>query len=135
LAYKGVLRYSDDLIRLLKSGKELPFGDPIEIEIRGLSIHAIDLISKVISSMISDPPQDRHRISPSLHASGAGLAKDGGQEAGKQMSTSSSTTSRSSIQPINSILIDFYLWDQRREKAIQIDSAGIPFHKTRCIFY
>lgn len=34
---------------------------------------------------------------------------------------------------VNSIMIDYFLWDYRREHADQLES--IPFHKTRCIYY
>ncbi|KZC06590.1 PREDICTED: UPF0553 protein C9orf64 homolog [Dufourea novaeangliae] len=34
---------------------------------------------------------------------------------------------------INSVLIDHFLWDYRREHAAELEH--IPFHKTRCIYY
>ncbi|XP_076283109.1 queuosine 5'-phosphate N-glycosylase/hydrolase isoform X1 [Lasioglossum baleicum] len=34
---------------------------------------------------------------------------------------------------VNAILIDHFLWDYRREHAIELEH--IPFHKTRCIYY
>lgn len=34
---------------------------------------------------------------------------------------------------VNSILIDHFLWDYRRKHAEELQ--GIPFHKTRCIYY
>ncbi|XP_073084823.1 queuosine 5'-phosphate N-glycosylase/hydrolase isoform X2 [Manis javanica] len=34
---------------------------------------------------------------------------------------------------INSILLDFYLWDYARDH--REDMKGIPFHRTRCIYY
>ncbi|XP_056661919.1 Q-nucleotide N-glycosylase 1 isoform X1 [Monodelphis domestica] len=34
---------------------------------------------------------------------------------------------------INSVLIDYYLWDYARDH--RDDMKGIPFHRTRCIFY
>ncbi|XP_076235542.1 queuosine 5'-phosphate N-glycosylase/hydrolase [Calliopsis andreniformis] len=34
---------------------------------------------------------------------------------------------------VNSIMIDHFLWDYRREHAAELEQ--IPFHKTRCIYY
>ncbi|CAF1549980.1 unnamed protein product, partial [Didymodactylos carnosus] len=34
---------------------------------------------------------------------------------------------------INNILVDYYLWDLRREK--QVELIETPFHRTRCIYY
>ena len=34
---------------------------------------------------------------------------------------------------VNAVLIDHYLWDYRREHAAE--TADIPFHKVRCIYY
>ncbi|RWS25981.1 hypothetical protein B4U80_00161 [Leptotrombidium deliense] len=34
---------------------------------------------------------------------------------------------------INSVIIDFYLWDYRRTYSEQLES--MPFHKVRSIFY
>ncbi|XP_022662100.1 queuosine salvage protein-like isoform X4 [Varroa destructor] len=36
---------------------------------------------------------------------------------------------------VNSILVDFFLWDYRRDNAEEIESKGIPFHRVRCIYY
>ena len=35
---------------------------------------------------------------------------------------------------VNSILIDYCLWDHRRQNAIEID-ACVPFHQVRTIYY
>ena len=34
---------------------------------------------------------------------------------------------------VNAVLIDYYLWGYRREHAAE--TADIPFHKVRCIYY
>jgi Protein of unknown function (DUF2419). len=34
---------------------------------------------------------------------------------------------------VNSVLIDYFLWDYRRKHAAMLEL--IPFHKTRCVFY
>ncbi|XP_059513028.1 queuosine 5'-phosphate N-glycosylase/hydrolase isoform X2 [Myotis daubentonii] len=36
-------------------------------------------------------------------------------------------------EEINSILLDYYLWDYARDH--RDDMKGIPFHRTRCIYY
>ena len=35
--------------------------------------------------------------------------------------------------PVNSVLIDFYLWDQAKQKNEEL--KHIPIHKTKTIFY
>jgi hypothetical protein len=69
----------------------------MEVEIRGVSIHAVELLKKEMIEQFKTTPDDKIVV--------------------------------------NSILIDYYLWDMRREKCKEIDAAGIPFHKTRSIFY
>ena len=74
---------------------QLENGDRREMEIRGASIHAVELINLAV----------RRRL----------------REAGKDEKS------------INSIMIDHYLWDFRREHATELEKY--PYHKTRCIFY
>lgn len=129
LTYKNVLSYSPLLMTCLRSGKELAFGNPMEVEIRGLSIYAVDLISNIITSMMTSSEGE------SVPASGARMTTDPhrSNDCHQEEEEENGSTGRS--QAINSILIDFYLWDLRRQKSSEIESAGIPFHKTRCIFY
>ncbi|CAB3240127.1 unnamed protein product [Arctia plantaginis] len=52
LAYFGVLTYSDELMDKLKNDVLLPSGSEEEVEIRGCSIHAIELLKKRIEGKI-----------------------------------------------------------------------------------
>ncbi|KDR22309.1 hypothetical protein L798_01179 [Zootermopsis nevadensis] len=95
LIYYGVLKYSDELMELLKSDKLLENGSENEVEIRGCSIQATELVADEVRALLKSQDQ-------------AGL-------------------------PVNSILIDHFLWDYRRKHAAKLDF--IPFHKTSSIFY
>ena len=99
LNFFGVIKYSEDFLTQLKSKKMFNFGDEEEVEIRGVSIQAVDLIKKEVEQQLKD--------------------KNSGD----------ATTD------VNSILIDYYLWDMRRERCQEINDAGIPFHRTRSIYY
>lgn len=70
-------------------------GDPREVEIRGASIQAVELVKEQVRNQLSS----------------AGLP----------------------LSSINSILIDHFLWDYRREHAKSMEKY--PYHKTRCIYY
>lgn len=73
----------------------LPNGDAKEVEIRGGSIHAVELVKAEVRRLLTD----------------ANLP----------------------VSSINSVLIDHYLWDYRREHALAMEKY--PYHKTRCIYY
>lgn len=127
LAYKGVLTYSPALIETLKSGVELPHGHEMEVEIRGVSIHAVDLISSEVRRLMARCPSET-----------ASVMKEAEPVVGKDVVVVKEKETKSEEEemfPINSVLVDFFLWDLRRKTASHIDAAGIPFHKTRCIFY
>ncbi|ODN00389.1 hypothetical protein Ocin01_06291 [Orchesella cincta] len=95
LLHYGALKYSPQLMELLEKDNTLPNGDPREVEIRGASIHAVELVKENVRKRLvsADMP----------------------------------------ISRINSILIDHFLWDYRREHAKAMEKY--PYHKTRCIYY
>ena len=35
----------------------------------------------------------------------------------------------------NAVDVDIFLWTLRRQKAKEIEAAGVPFHRVRCIYY
>ncbi|KAF7732775.1 hypothetical protein EC973_000048 [Apophysomyces ossiformis] len=92
LHYLGLLEYSHELITKLEQRENLPVGCTEEIEIRGNSIWAVELV--------------RRRI----------MEKKG----------------KDDHQPINAILLDFYIWDFAKEYQ---DKMLIPTHRTRSCFY
>lgn len=96
LVYLGVLKYSDRLQEVLENGEMMLYGHRYEVEIRGCTIWAVELMIDYIKQKQSEDlvPQNTK---------------------------------------VNSILIDNFLWDYRREHAEEM--AHIPFHKTRCIYY
>uniref|UniRef100_A0A1I8GJ18 Queuosine 5'-phosphate N-glycosylase/hydrolase n=2 Tax=Macrostomum lignano TaxID=282301 RepID=A0A1I8GJ18_9PLAT len=95
LEYFGVLQYGPSLREALNERRMLPNGHPMEVEIRGATIHAVELLASEM----------RRRFS----------------------------TSGNGHRLINSVLLDHYLWDYRRQFADKIDH--LPFHRTRCIYY
>jgi len=36
---------------------------------------------------------------------------------------------------VNAVDVDMFLWTLRRQKAKEIEAAGVPFHRVRCIYY
>ncbi|CAN7992103.1 unnamed protein product [Ixodes hexagonus] len=94
LAHFGALRYSERLSTLLQSGAQLQNGDREEMEIRGATIHACELVCQELKR--------RSQADPAL-----------GQ--------------------VNSILVDFCLWDYRRKRASDLDC--VPFHRVRSCYY
>lgn len=58
LVHFGALSYNDDLMADLKSDKVLLNGEPKEVEIRGASIHIIELVKKrVVDELIRNHPE------------------------------------------------------------------------------
>ena len=55
LLYHDVFAYSDELLRKLKSNEILRNGDEMEVEIRGCSIHAVELLNDHVLKRINDP--------------------------------------------------------------------------------
>ncbi|XP_035229912.1 queuosine salvage protein-like isoform X2 [Stegodyphus dumicola] len=96
LVYLGVLEYSEELLKKLKEGELLENGDRYEVEIRGCTIWAVELMCQYIKGK-----QAQGEVEQSIL--------------------------------FNSILIDNYLWDYRRQHAKEMEH--IPFHKVRCIYY
>lgn len=92
----GILKYSDDLLEKIKNNVVLEYGSNEEMEIRGCSIHCVELLRKEIDNLVkNDADADQ--------------------------------------KPINSVIIDFYLWDYATRHPE--DMKGCPEHKTRSIFY
>ncbi|TRY69104.1 hypothetical protein TCAL_01430 [Tigriopus californicus] len=92
LQYFGAFKYSEALLDQLNTNEELAFGHPFEMEIRGCSIKAVDVIVEEVRKKQLDP------------------------------------TIR-----VNAILVDYFLWGFRREKAKEMEK--FPYHKTRSIYY
>lgn len=88
------ISYSESLTAHVETLQNLDQGSPQEVEIRGCSIWAVELIKK---SILEDFPGTK----------------------------------------VNSILIDFYLWDSAKKIQQELGGNGhlIPCHRTRSIFY
>ncbi|XP_033746759.1 queuosine salvage protein-like [Pecten maximus] len=98
LAYFDAMLYSKELTEYMKADKMMKTGDRYEMEIRGCSIWATELVCEEAKKLLQADAE----------------TKDG---------------------HINSIIIDHYLWDYRRDHADDPKMADIPFHKIRCIYY
>lgn len=88
----GIFEYSEELNKKLKENSIFQNGDIEEQEIRGCSIHAVELLKEYVNNKLKE-------------------------------------------KKINSILIDHFLWDFRRNHAKEIENKGLPFHKVFSIYY
>ncbi|CAG8574518.1 4111_t:CDS:10 [Paraglomus occultum] len=88
----NAISYSSHLISLLDALTILPNGSRLEIEIRGCSIWAVELIRRVLVSKVQE----------------------------------------GDYQPVNAILIDFFIWDYAKEHQSEL---RIRAHRTRSIYY
>lgn len=52
LAHLGILRYSDPLLAVLRSGELLPSGSPTEVEIRACSIWSVELLRRKLVQLL-----------------------------------------------------------------------------------
>ena len=103
LLHLSILKYTSKLMEKLKRGEMIPVGDRFELEIRGNSIWAVELIYQ---ELVKKSKADLQFCS---------LSPD----------------ELSSV--LNSVIIDFYLWDFAKEKLEGV--TQLPCHKTRTIFY
>ena len=96
LVHFGVMEYTPHLYSLLETGAIMETGSREEMEIRGCSIHAVELICTEIRSLLA-------------------------------------SARKAHLYQVNSIIIDHFLWDFRRQHAVEL--ASIPYHKVVSIFY
>ncbi|KAL1917797.1 uncharacterized protein VTP21DRAFT_3631 [Calcarisporiella thermophila] len=106
LYHMGALQYSNHLLNILHNHIPLPLGSTEEIEIRGNSIWVVELIRrKILTKIRRDMARAKMR-------------------SGKRR--------RFPRFKVNSILLDFYIWDYAKETQ---SIEKIPCHRTRSIFY
>ncbi|GAB6027484.1 hypothetical protein CHUAL_001738 [Chamberlinius hualienensis] len=94
LNFFKVLEYSPELIQRLQQESLFENQERDEVEIRGCSIWAVELLKDELRQL------KESTVCPI---------------------------------PINSITVDFFLWEYRRKHA-EIDST-VPYHRVRCIYY
>ncbi|KAG0237734.1 hypothetical protein BGW42_000140 [Actinomortierella wolfii] len=109
------LEYSPELHAVLERGEMLPNGSLPEVEIRGNSIWAVELVRRRIQEFIQrDQQQQQQHV----------------EEGGEPQQSHKLTT-------VNAILIDFFIWDFA--KAAQVDltlgQRPVKVHRTRSVFY
>jgi len=90
----NVMEYSTTLMNKLKTGIELDHNSDQEMEIRGCSIHVVELLQQKIKSLAEIDIK---------------------------------------LVDINSVIVDFYLWDYATQSAELM--TQYPEHRTRSIFY
>ncbi|CAN8001952.1 unnamed protein product, partial [Ixodes pacificus] len=122
LAHFGALRYSERLSSLLQSGVLLQNGDKEEMEIRGATIHACEVSVTLIR--LFDGDFGKHWNKTCSCAVYFQLVR----EELKRRSQGDAA-----LGEINSILVDFCLWDYRRKRAADLDH--VPFHRVRSCYY
>ncbi|KAG0358670.1 hypothetical protein BG005_002004 [Podila minutissima] len=107
------LQYSPELLAILDRGEMLPYGSPLEVEIRGNSIWSVELIRRRILELIDD------------------------ELVAKQEDSSDAKKEMPKMMTVNAILIDFFIWDFA--KAAQLDltlgQRPVKVHRTRSIYY
>lgn len=104
----GALEYSEELMTYLRDGPAtLSSGDEREVEIRGCSIWAVELLRKIIA------------------AEEESAADAVGGECDEDQCDAGAA--------YNAIVIDFFLWDYAKAHATEL--AQFPVHKTRSVFY
>ncbi|XP_064632791.1 queuosine 5'-phosphate N-glycosylase/hydrolase-like [Lineus longissimus] len=96
LNYFGILKYSSSLMNKINKGAMFQTGDRDEVEIRGCSIWATELLTQKLKDLMKKDPSMSDVV-------------------------------------LNTILVDNYLWDYRREH--DTETSVVPFHKIRCIYY
>lgn len=89
----NVISYTDELMKRIEREEVLPHGEREEMEIRGCSIHAVELLRTNINQILL----------------------------------------KEKNKPLNSVLIDFYLWDFATQNASEVEK--FPEHRTRSIYY
>jgi len=105
LVWFGVLHYSDNLMERLRKDELFESGERQEVEIRGCTLWAIELIVQEMNSTL--------RFEPEL----------------PQTDSEQKTVRR----PINAIVLDHFMWDYRRDH--ETETNDVPYHKIRCIYY
>ena len=96
LLYFGAIEYSKELREYLEKDHLMKSGDRYELEVRGCSIWATELISKETRRLLDEHLETKDML-------------------------------------VNSILIDHFLWDYRRDHNDAM--KDLPFHRIRCIYY
>ena len=112
LHHLGILEYSPSLQSILRSRQNIPYGSREELSIRAASIIAVEAMRDAMALEASQHPAQKQQQ----------------QQPG--------------VEVVNSVLIDFYLWDlAKRIEGGQEEIVGIttqamlPAHRTRSIWY
>ncbi|KAG0371141.1 hypothetical protein BGZ54_010115 [Gamsiella multidivaricata] len=101
------LQYSSELLEILNRGEMLPSGSQLEVEIRGNSIWAVELIRRRILDLIGEELVERQ-----AHATKTDLEA----EPPKMMT-------------VNAILIDFFIWDFAKAAQLELTLGERPVKK------
>ncbi|KAK4056552.1 hypothetical protein OIO90_002400 [Microbotryomycetes sp. JL221] len=105
----GTIKYSSALEKVLTNHEMLPQGCPMEVEIRCLSIVAVEEIRRAIAEQLNEPSTiDNQQKSENL--------------------------SNETLNAPNAVLLDFLLWDLAKVEEAQ-GRAQLPHHRTRSVFY
>ena len=107
LVFLGVLAYDDELSALLERREHIPSGHAYEVEIRACSIDAVEQIRARMEAA-------DEQVDDATGEEGEDCRED-------------------SRFPLNSIVIDFFLWTYAKE--FKDDMAHCPTHRTLTQFY
>jgi hypothetical protein len=114
--FLGALQYSPPLWKKMEECFLFSAGDREEVEIRGNSIWSVE---------VHFPPFSRRNYSCIK------LIKRRMEEILREQSSNESTNN--SVDPLNSVVIDFFLWGYAKKHSREMEH--IPIHRVRGIFY
>lgn len=121
----GCLRYSPPLESHIRSLKPITPGSNREIELRGTSIWAVELIKREI--------EKRHPEVKTADRKGVAVSDENNANQDSGQSTDVDEQFQKTYG-INAILIDFFLYDTMKSLEAE-NNESIPHHRTRSIWY
>lgn len=138
----GVLWYCPSLEAKIRRKEEIESGHEWEMQIRGCSIWAVEVLRREIVKMRSASGEGKQGKGEEDAGGTADDEHDASGDAADGQNTKGEAGVRGAngAQNINAILIDFFLYDLAKEKEREAIERGredemIPHHRTRSIWY
>ena len=134
LAQMGVLRYSAPLAARLAAGEELEPGCAEEVELRALSIVAVERVREATEARWASRPAAVNTAPPGAggDSEAAGAAPvQGGEGSGRESRQLPDPDDFNRLRPPNSVQIDWLLWGIGEAER----KTAPPHHRCRTTFY
>ena len=132
LLYLDVLQYSDELMGRLVRGEHVEVGSSEEVEIRGCSIWAVEVSLMEIYNNFCFVSVLIFLLHQLLKQEMLTLWSQGSSTI-PSLSPTSQHNHDTTSSLINSVTIDFYLWNYAKQHSNLMDH--LPIHRTLTIFY